>query len=116
MKAVIYNGPYDVKVKDVPDAKIVRPRMYSSASPPPTFVGRTCTCMRAGPALNRDGFWVTKTGEVVEIGSGVERIKVGDYVCLPFNVGCGFAKTVKRSDRLLSHYQSGYGRRSLWFC
>ena len=25
MKAVIYNGPYDVKVKDVPDAKIVRP-------------------------------------------------------------------------------------------
>ncbi|WP_069730124.1 hypothetical protein [Pantoea brenneri] len=23
MKAVIYNGPYDVKVKDVPDAKIL---------------------------------------------------------------------------------------------
>ena len=39
------------------------------------------------------------TGEVVEIGSGVERVKVGDYVCLPFNVGCGFARIVKRSDR-----------------
>jgi hypothetical protein len=29
MKAVIYNGPYDVKVKDVPDAKLSAPRMYN---------------------------------------------------------------------------------------
>ncbi len=47
--------------------------------------------------MNRDGFWVTKTsGEVVEIGSGVERIKVGDYVCLPFNVGCGFCENCEK--------------------
>lgn len=52
--------------------------------------------MRAGPALNRDGFWSRKPGEVVEIGSGVERIKVGDYVCLPFNVGCGFAENCEK--------------------
>ncbi len=31
-------------------------------------------------------------GEVAEIGGGVERIKVGDMVCLPFNIGCGFCK------------------------
>ncbi|MGX9924664.1 hypothetical protein [Enterobacter hormaechei] len=37
MKAVIYNGPYDVKVKDVPDAKLLRPTDVTLASPPPTL-------------------------------------------------------------------------------
>jgi glutathione-independent formaldehyde dehydrogenase len=31
-------------------------------------------------------------GEVIEVGSGVDRVKVGDMVCLPFNIGCGFCK------------------------
>ena len=29
------------------------------------------------------------TGEVVEVGSHVERIKVGDTCSVPFNVACG---------------------------
>ena len=31
-------------------------------------------------------------GEVIEVGDGVDRVKVGDMVCLPFNIGCGFCK------------------------
>ena len=31
-------------------------------------------------------------GEVIEVGSAVDRVKVGDMVCLPFNIGCGFCK------------------------
>ncbi len=31
-------------------------------------------------------------GQVVEVGSAVERIKVGDWVCLPFNISCGYCK------------------------
>ena len=27
--------------------------------------------------------------EVVEVGDGVDQVKVGDMVCLPFNIGCG---------------------------
>lgn len=31
-------------------------------------------------------------GQVAEVGAAVDRIKVGDMVCLPFNIGCGFCK------------------------
>jgi len=31
-------------------------------------------------------------GEVIECGKAVARIKVGDRVCLPFNVACGYCK------------------------
>lgn len=31
-------------------------------------------------------------GEVVEVGSGVEKFKVGGRVVLPFNISCGFCK------------------------
>jgi glutathione-independent formaldehyde dehydrogenase len=35
------------------------------------------------------------TGEVVEMGSHVERIKVGDIVSVPFNVACGTCRNCK---------------------
>ncbi len=31
-------------------------------------------------------------GEVAEVGAAVDRIKKGDMVCLPFNIGCGFCR------------------------
>jgi threonine dehydrogenase-like Zn-dependent dehydrogenase len=35
-------------------------------------------------------------GKVIEVGDAVESIKVGDYVCLPFNVACGFCENCER--------------------
>jgi len=35
-------------------------------------------------------------GKVVEIGPAVDTVKVGDYVCLPFNIGCGFCANCER--------------------
>ena len=35
-------------------------------------------------------------GEVVEVGSGVEKVRVGDRVVLPFNISCGFCKNCER--------------------
>jgi threonine dehydrogenase-like Zn-dependent dehydrogenase len=35
-------------------------------------------------------------GQVVEVGNAVDRIKVGDWVCLPFNIACGFCKNCER--------------------
>jgi threonine dehydrogenase-like Zn-dependent dehydrogenase len=31
-------------------------------------------------------------GEVAEVGKAVDRIKIGEMVCLPFNIACGFCR------------------------
>lgn len=91
MKAVIYQGPKDVAVKDVPDATVERPtdilvRITTTnicGSDLHMYEGRTS--METGRSLGHENL-----GEVVEIGSGVDRVKVGDRVVLPFNISCGF--------------------------
>lgn len=93
MKAVVYNGPHDVSVKDVPDAKIERPtdvlvRISSTnicGSDLHMYEGRTD--FAKGRIFGHENL-----GEVVETGNAVDRIKVGDVVCLPFNIGCGFCR------------------------
>ena len=35
-------------------------------------------------------------GVVIELGQAIDRIKVGDRVCLPINIGCGFCKNCER--------------------
>ena len=35
-------------------------------------------------------------GQVVEVGSAVEQVKKGDWVCLPFNVACGHCQNCER--------------------
>ncbi|HEY4912619.1 MAG TPA: alcohol dehydrogenase catalytic domain-containing protein [Candidatus Dormibacteraeota bacterium] len=93
MKALVYSGPRDVRVKNVTDAKIERPtdvlvRITSSnicGSDLHMYEGRTD--MEEGKVLGHENL-----GRFVEVGEVVDRIKVGDWVCLPFNVACGFCK------------------------
>jgi len=93
MKALVYNGPRDVSVKNVPDAKIEQPtdvlvRITTTnicGSDLHMYEGRTD--MKSGMVLGHEN-----TGEVAEIGNAVAKIKVGDRVSLPFNIGCGFCK------------------------
>ena len=93
MKGLVYNGPHEVAVEDVPDAKIERPtdvlvRVTATnicGSDLHMYEGRTD--LEAGRVLGHENL-----GVVAEVGSGVERIKVGDRVCLPFNIGCGFCR------------------------
>ena len=97
MMALIYNGPRDVQVKKVPDAKIERPtdvlvKISSSnicGSDLHMYEGRTD--MKPGRILGHENM-----GEVVETGKAVDRVKVGDLVCLPFNIGCGFCENCER--------------------
>ena len=35
-------------------------------------------------------------GQVVEVGDGVDKVKVGEYVVLPFNIACGHCKNCER--------------------
>jgi len=97
MKAVVYNGPRDVSVKEVPDAKIERPtdvlvRITSTnicGSDLHMYEGRTD--LEKGKIIGHENL-----GEVIEIGNAVDRIKVGDMVCLPFNIACGFCDNCVR--------------------
>ncbi|KQQ35982.1 aldehyde dehydrogenase [Duganella sp. Leaf126] len=97
MKALVYNGPCDVQVKQVPDAKIVKPtdvlvRITTTnicGSDLHMYEGRTS--METGRILGHENL-----GEVIEVGNAVYRVKVGDMVCLPFNIGCGFCENCER--------------------
>ena len=97
MKAVVYNGPRDVKVKKVPDAKIERPtdvlvKITSTnicGSDLHMYEGRTD--FESGRVIGHENM-----GEVVEVGEAVERVKVGDWVRLPFNISCGHCKNCER--------------------
>jgi len=93
MKAVVYNGPRDVSVKDMPDAKIERPTDVLVKISSTNICGSDLH-MYEGRTNFAKGmiFGHENLGKVVEVGSAVDRIKVGDMVCLPFNIGCGFCR------------------------
>jgi glutathione-independent formaldehyde dehydrogenase len=97
MRALIYQGPREVAVTDVPDARIERPtdvlvRVTSTnicGSDLHMYEGRTS--VEPGKVLGHENL-----GEVIEVGAAVDRVKVGDLVCLPFNIACGFCKNCER--------------------
>lgn len=97
MRAVVYNGPRDVSVNEVPDAKIEQPTdvlvkitaTNICGSDLHMYEGRTD--LKPGKVIGHENL-----GEVVEAGPGVVSVLVGDRVCLPFNIACGFCKNCQR--------------------
>ncbi|MGW7404436.1 glutathione-independent formaldehyde dehydrogenase [Streptomyces sp. NPDC054833] len=93
MKAVVYEEPFHVAVRDVDDPRIQHPndvlvRVTSTAicgSDLHMYEGRTA----AEPGIV---FGHENLGVVEEIGSGVVSLSQGDRVVMPFNVACGFCK------------------------
>lgn len=93
MRAVVYKGPHEVSVDNVPDAAIEHPtdvvvRITSTnicGSDLHMYEGRTD--FEEGRIIGHENL-----GEVVEVGKGVHKLKRGDKVCLPFNIGCGFCE------------------------
>lgn len=91
MKALCWYGKYDVRVQDVPEPKILNPR---------DAIIRVTTTAICGSDLHLyDGYIPTMQkgdilghefmGEVVETGSAVTNLKVGDRVVVPFTIACG---------------------------
>lgn len=93
MKALVYKGARDVRIEEVPDPRIEKPTdvivkittTNICGSDLHMFEGRTS--VEEGKVLGHENL-----GEVVEVGGNVERLKVGDRVCLPFNIACGVCK------------------------
>ena len=99
MKALVYSGPRNVRIEDVPDPTIERPtdalvRITSTnicGSDLHMYEGRTS--VEKGKVLGHENL-----GEVIEIGDAVVRVKIGDRVCLPFNIACGFCRNCEKGQ------------------
>ena len=93
MRALVYHGPRKVSVDEVPDARIERPddalvsitTTNICGSDLHMYEGRTD--VDEGKVLGHENM-----GEVIAVGDAVHRVKVGDMVSLPFNIGCGTCK------------------------
>ncbi|PSB44158.1 glutathione-dependent formaldehyde dehydrogenase [Cyanosarcina cf. burmensis CCALA 770] len=91
MKAVCWHGANDVRVESVPDPKILNPRDVILK------ITSTAIC---GSDLHIYGGYIPTVqpgdiighefmGEVVEVGRGINNLKVGDRVVVPSTIGCG---------------------------
>ena len=91
MKANCWYGKHDVRVEDVPDPKILNPG--------DAVVKVTSTAICGSDLHLYNGFLPTMEkgdilghefmGEVVETGTTVKKLKVGDRVVVPFPISCG---------------------------
>lgn len=90
MRALVYQGPYEVSVEQVPDARVQEPTdalvMITSTnicgSDLHMYEGRTS--VPPGTVLGHENM-----GIVVEVGEAVNRVTIGDRVSVPFNIACG---------------------------
>lgn len=97
MKALVYRGPRDVRIEEVPDPRIEKPtdvlvRITTTnicGSDLHMYEGRTD--VEEGKVLGHENL-----GEVIEVGKAIEHVKPGDKVCLPFNISCGWCKNCER--------------------
>ena len=90
MKAVVYHGPRNVSVDEVPDARIEKPTDALVRITSTNICGSDLH-MYEGRTDFEEGriFGHENVGEIVEVGDAVEKVHVGDMISAPFNVSCG---------------------------
>lgn len=91
MRAMVYRGPYKIRVeeKDVPKIEhpndaIVKVKLAAICGSDLHLYHGMMPDLRVGHTFGHEFI-----GEVVEVGSSVERLQRGDRVMVPFNIYCG---------------------------
>src|SRR2546426_7162932 len=91
MRAVCWYGKNDVRVENVPDPQILNPRDAIIKITTTAICGSDLhlydgyiPAMKPGDILGHEFM-----GEVVDVGKGVENLKKGDRVVVPFTIACG---------------------------
>ncbi|MBW3578233.1 MAG: glutathione-dependent formaldehyde dehydrogenase [Actinobacteria bacterium] len=98
MRATCWMGVHDVEVQDVPDPRILNERDAIVRVTSTAICGSDLhiydgyiPSMRKGDILGHEFM-----GEVVELGSGVTSLEVGDRVVVPFPIACGRCNACER--------------------
>lgn len=100
MKALCWHGKKDIRCDTVPDPQIEAPR---------DAIVKVSSCAICGSDLHLfDGFMPGMKagdivghefmGEVVEVGPGNRKLKVGDRVVVPFTIICGECEQCRRGN------------------
>jgi threonine dehydrogenase-like Zn-dependent dehydrogenase len=100
VKALCYHGKHDIRCDTVPDPRIEDPR---------DAIVKVTSCAICGSDLHLyDGFMPGMLngdimghefmGEVVEVGSQNNKLKVGDRVVVPFTITCGECEQCRRGN------------------
>jgi glutathione-independent formaldehyde dehydrogenase len=93
MKALVYYGPRDVRISEMPDAKIEQPTDVLVKITTTNICGSDLHMYEGRTDMEKGRiFGHENLGVVVEIGKAVSQIKKGDMVCMPFNIACGHCR------------------------
>ncbi|WP_436362531.1 formaldehyde dehydrogenase, glutathione-independent [Candidatus Pantoea formicae] len=104
-RGVIYQGPGEVEVQDIADPTFTNPAgkkidhavilkvLSTNICGSDQHMVRGRTTAPAGMVLGHE-----ITGEIIEKGSDVEMLNVGDIVSVPFNVACGRCRCCRELD------------------
>jgi threonine dehydrogenase-like Zn-dependent dehydrogenase len=91
MRALVYEGPWRVRVRDKPDPRLEHPDDVVLKVTRAAICGSDLHLFHGMIPDTRVGttFGHEFTGVVEEVGSSVRRFKPGDRVAVPFNISCG---------------------------
>lgn len=100
MKALCWEGKHSIEVKRVADPKILNPQDVLVRVTTAAICGSdlhlyngVIPTMEKGDILGHETM-----GEIVEIGSMVKSLKVGDIIVIPFDIGCGKCHHCKEEE------------------
>ena len=93
MKAVVYRGPRQVSVDEVPDARTEKPTDALVRVTATNICGSDLHMYESRTDFEEGRvFGHENVGEVIEVGDAVDKVKVGDMISAPFNVACGHCR------------------------